>query len=115
MVGFALVGEPLSGSGVERLIAAADRVEALVADAVRLRAALEEVRRLHAPRLVCAGCGDPYKPHEVDCVDDGPLMAVCSICCFAGNGWTDECQDAHDHVTGGPCCSTVEVLVRAGL
>ena len=86
--------------------------------AEKAMAALEEIRRMHAPRLVCAGCGDPYKPHTVDCIDDGPLMAVCSICCFDGMSWNEECQDTHDHVGDppeGPCCSTGEIIARAGL
>lgn len=112
-------GESVTGhSGARGILAAADKIEGRIVEAEKMRTALEEIKRLHAPRGVCEGCGDTYRPHDRDCIDGGPLLSVCSVCCFDGHGWGDECQGAHDHVgdtADGPACSTAEIIARCGL
>lgn len=102
------------------LIAAADQIEARIVEAEKLRAALEEIKRLHAPVTVCAYC------HLKECPGDDCDFAsgyldeperVCGICCWDNNDNAREqvCIDSHEHVDGGPACSTAEIIARAEL
>lgn len=64
----------------------------------RFRAALEEIRRLHAPRIM----------------PDGEMW--CDLCCFDESGHqTEDCAESHDHQPGRAACSTAEIIARAGL
>lgn len=98
------------------VLAAADTVAARIADAEKAVAALEEIKRLHTPMEVCAGCG------QVDChpcctTSVEECLSICRSCCrderyaMAAN----ECWRSHEHTADGPACATAEIIARAGL
>lgn len=108
-------------TGARGLMAAADKIEARIVEAEKLLAVVEEIRRLHAPVLVCNGChlrecpGDCDWPSHVDSHE--ATETICAVCCFderdaARGEW---CISAHEHTLGGPACSTAEIIARAGL
>lgn len=90
----------MSGSGVGRLMAPADRIEARIADAEKLRAALEEIKRLHQPMMM----------------PGSSLLMLCDHCCFEDCGnQTADCAESHQHTAGGPGCATADIIARWGL